>query len=71
MSLLKIPTSPQPPGSFETNPLSIKVPDDYDFSVYWQGCLWGGKVSDVIGMMEELNRRITTDEENNVIAQYA
>ena len=30
----------------------------------------GGKVLYVIGMMEELNRRITTDEENNVIAVW-
>lgn len=61
----------QPPGSFETNPLSTaKVPDGYDFSIYWQGCLWGGKVPEVIGMMEELNERITKDEENNVIAVW-
>tara|TARA_A100001201_G_scaffold20976_1_gene23270 strand:- start:391 stop:1107 length:717 start_codon:yes stop_codon:yes gene_type:complete len=61
----------QPPGSFETNPLSTaKVPDGYDFSIYWQGCLWGGKVPEVIGMMEELNQRITKDEENNVIAVW-
>ena len=68
---LKFQPHHKPPGSFETNPLSTaKVPDDYDFSVYWQGCLWGGKVPEVIDMMEELNRRITTDEENNVIAVW-
>ncbi|AOV60326.1 glycosyltransferase family 6 [Synechococcus phage S-CAM9] len=68
---LKFPPHNQPPGSFETNPLSTaKVPDDYDFSIYWQGCLWGGKTSEVISMMEELNARISLDEENNVIAQW-
>ena len=68
---LKFQPHNQPPGSFETNPLSTaKVPDGYDFSIYWQGCLWGGKVPEVIGMMEELNERITKDEENNVIAVW-
>jgi hypothetical protein len=68
---LKFPPHNQPPGSFETNPLSTaKVPDDYDFSVYWQGCLWGGKVPEVMSMMDELNARISLDEENNVIAQW-
>lgn len=68
---LKFPPHNQPPGSFETNPLSTaKVPDDYDFSIYWQGCLWGGKVPEVMSMMDELNARISLDEENNVIAQW-
>jgi len=68
---LKFPPHDQPPGSFETNPLSkAKVPDDYDFSVYWQGCLWGGKVPEVIEMMDELHERILVDEENKTIATW-
>jgi len=68
---LKFPPHNQPPGSFETNPLSTaKVPEDYDFSIYWQGCLWGGRVPDVIEMMNELHDRIMTDEKNNVIAVW-
>ena len=68
---LKFPPHNQPPGSFETNPLSTaKVPEGYDYSIYWQGCLWGGKVGPVIEMMSELDERITTDEKKNVIAQW-
>lgn len=68
---LKFPPHDQPPGSFETNPLSTaKVPEDYDFSTYWQGCLWGGRVPDVIEMMDELHDRIKIDEKNKVIAQW-
>jgi len=59
------------PGAFETNPKSTaKVPDDYDFKYYWQGCLWGGRVPEVIDMMEELDSRTKQDEENDFIAQW-
>ena len=59
------------PGAFETNAKSTaKVPDDYDFKYYWQGCLWGGRVPEVIDMMEELDSRTKQDEENDFIAQW-
>jgi hypothetical protein len=68
---LKMPPHDRFPGSFETSPLSTaKVSDEYDFSIYWQGCLWGGKIPDVIEMMDELHERIMKDEENNIIAQW-
>ena len=35
---LKMPPHDKYPGSFEVNTLSTaKIPNDYDFSVYWQG----------------------------------
>ncbi len=50
---LQFPPHNNAPGSFEINPLSCaKVPEGYDFSTYWQGCLWGGKVPEVLGMMK-------------------
>jgi len=54
---------------FETNPLSRScVKEDEDTSVYYQGCLWGGKVPDIIELIEELDTRTTQDLEDNVIA---
>ena len=57
------------PGAFETNSKSCAAitPED-DTSVYWQGCLWGGKVPFVIEMIEELDSRTKNDESRNVIA---
>lgn len=37
---LKFPPHDKPPGAFETNPLSLaKISEEYDHSIYWQGCL--------------------------------
>lgn len=59
------------PGAFETNPESLAaIPEDADMSTYWQGCLWGGKVPEVIDMIKELDRRTTDDEFRGVIAQW-
>jgi hypothetical protein len=38
--------------------------------VYYQGCLWGGKVPDVLEMIEELESRVNEDLKNNVIAVW-
>jgi hypothetical protein len=59
------------PGAFETNPKSCAaISEDDDISVYWQGCLWGGKVPQVIDMMEELDRRTKDDETRDIIAKW-
>ena len=66
---LKFPPHDKPPGAFETNPLSLaKISEEYDHSIYWQGCLWGGRIPEVFDLMKELDRRTTIDEKNNVIA---
>jgi len=59
------------PGAFETNQKSCAAitPED-DISMYWQGCLWGGKVPYVIEMIEQLDKRTKIDEEKNIIAQW-
>lgn len=68
---LKMPPHDKFPGSFETNPLSKScISKDDDLSVYYQGCLWGGRVPDVIGMIEELDKRVSDDYNNNVIAVW-
>jgi hypothetical protein len=66
---MKFPPHNKFPGSLETNPLSKScVKEDADFSVYYQGCLWGGKVPDVLGMIDELSNWINEDSSKNVIA---
>ena len=37
---------------------------------YYQGCLWGGKVSSVIPMMELLRDRVDKDYDNDIIALW-
>jgi hypothetical protein len=68
---LKMPPHEKFPGSLETNPLSKAcVNEDADFSVYYQGCLWGGKVPDVLYMMEELDKRTKDDLSREVVAVW-
>jgi len=59
------------PGAFETNQESLAcITDNDDTSVYFQGCLWGGRVPDVIDMMKELDRRTQDDLLRDVIAVW-
>ena len=43
---------------------------DSDTTTYWQGCLWGGKVPAVFDMIDELEKRVNDDLEDDVIAQW-
>lgn len=59
------------PGAFETNFLSKScVKEDDDTSIYYQGCLWGGKVPEVLSLIDELESRVKEDLDNNVIAVW-
>lgn len=59
------------PGAFETNSdSSACITDEDDTTTYFQGCLWGGKVPDVIDMMKELQKRTEDDLSRNVIAVW-
>lgn len=60
------------PGAFETNPLSLAYVnvEEEKPSVYYQGCLWGGKVPTVFKMIDELQNRVNKDLEKNVIAVW-
>lgn len=56
------------PGSFDVNPLSNAcITDKMDTSVYYQGCLWGGKVPAIIDMMELLDDWTKEDIKNNSV----
>lgn len=68
---LQMPPHHQFPGSFEVNQLSTACIDNTDdTSVYYQGCLWGGKVPEVLKMIEELDRNIKTDYNKNIISVW-
>lgn len=59
------------PGAFETNLKSLSCITDKDnTSIYFQGCLWGGKVPEVVEMMKELSRRTQDDLSRDVIAVW-
>jgi len=60
------------PGAYEQNPkceayvdVSKSLPP-----VYWQGCLWGGKVPEVCAMIDELEARVNRDLENDIVAVW-
>ncbi len=66
---LKLPPHDKYPGSFEINPKSrASIENNSNFSVYYQGCLWGGKVPVILEMIEELDRRTREDLEEDIIA---
>ena len=60
------------PGAYEQNTkceayvdVSTSLPP-----VYWQGCLWGGKVPEVCAMIDELEARVNRDLENDIVALW-
>jgi hypothetical protein len=63
---LKMPPHNKPPGAFETNSISTAYTNDY--SVYYQGCFWGGKVPEVIDLIKELEESVKEDLEKEIIA---
>lgn len=59
------------PGAFETNIMSSAfVGDSSDTSVYYQGCLWGGKVPEVVRMIEKLDKKVNEDLSHNIVAVW-
>ena len=41
-----------------------------EFRRYYQGCLWGGKVPEVLNMIDDLQDRVNKDLKKNVIAVW-
>ena len=68
---LGMPPHDKPPGAFETRFESAAgISGDDDTSIYFQGCLWGGKMPHVLGMIRELAQRTQFDLSRDVIAQW-
>lgn len=70
---LGMPPHNKVPGAFETNPNSLACMDlslDNYPQYYYQGCLWGGRVPEVLDMIDILENRVKKDLENGVIAVW-
>jgi len=68
---LKMPPHNQYPGAFETNVLSNShITENDNLSVYYQGCLWGGKVPEVLEMIDFLKTNVNEDLKNNIVAVW-
>jgi len=59
-------------GTFETDTRSLANIFDgyYDLSNYWQGCLWGGKSTEFVKMVEELEAKVDEDYEKGIVAVW-
>ena len=60
------------PGAYEQNK-KCEAYVDVSTSlhpVYWQGCLWGGKVPEVCAMIDELEARVNRDLGNDIVAVW-
>ena len=60
------------PGSFDRNPRSnAYVSDDIiDMNIYWQGCLWGGKMPYVFDMIRQIDQWTKEDIPRDSVGQY-
>jgi hypothetical protein len=68
---LNMPPHNKYPGAFEVDKKSLACVDESDdLSVYYQGCVWGGRVPDVIEMINNLDNNVRDDLEKNVIAKW-
>jgi len=70
---LGMPPHNKLPGAFDTNPNSTACIDlsmDNCSKYYYQGCLWGGKVPEILDMIDILNTKVNKDLENGVIALW-
>jgi len=69
---LKMQPHDRKPGSYDTNPLSNACINDniIDMSIYYQGCLWGGKVPSVFDMMEKIDEWTKEDVSKNAVGKF-
>ena len=59
------------PGAFETDIKSrAHVTESDDTTMYWQGCLWGGKIPEVCAMIDELMERTNLDLKDGIVAKW-
>ena len=60
------------PGAYDISPLSNACIDDsiMDMTVYYQGCLWGGKIREVYNMMRQIDEWTKDDVSKGIQARY-
>lgn len=66
---LGFPPHDKLPGAFETNNKSLASIDfeKYTPTVYYQGCLWGGRIPEVFEMIDTIDERTQIDIDNDAI----
>lgn len=59
-------------GTFEDNKNStaFSYKEEYDLSVYRQGCFWGGKSEHVLKMIKECSEKVDIDTANGIMAKW-
>lgn len=67
---MKLPPHNTRYGSFDRTNSRAKVSDEDDLSTYWQGCLWGGRSSEIMSLITELDNRIESDLKDDIIALW-
>lgn len=68
---LKMPPHDKFPGSFEFDTESLaSISEIDDTSIYFQGCLWGGKSVEVLDMMSILFDSIEYELDRDIIPQW-
>ena len=67
-AFMKMSPHNEPPGAFETNPISTAWTND--FSIYYQGCFWGGRVPYVMDLIDELEDCVNQDLEKGIVAVW-
>lgn len=67
-AFMKMPPHNEPPGAFETNPISTAWTND--FLIYYQGCFWGGRVPYVMDLIDELEDCVNQDLEKGIVAVW-
>ena len=69
---LGMPPHNKLPGAFETNPLSLACVDTEKElpTVYYQGCLWGGKVPYIFDMIRKIDEWTKEDIAKNIQARF-
>ncbi len=59
------------PGAFETNPASLcHVTVSDDTSMYWQACVWGGRMDYITKLIDTLDYRVKADDSNGIVAVW-
>ena len=68
---LKMPPHDRLPGCFDTNKKSNAcISPGMDLSMYWQTCLWGGKVPYIFDMMRHIDNWTKEDVSKGVRARF-
>jgi len=69
---LGMPPHNQKPGSYDVNKKSNAfIGDDImDMGIYYQGCLWGGKIPYVFDMIRQIDKWTQEDVSKNIQARF-